>query len=230
MRVSGIPIPLLLALLALAGCRSLRPSDIPGEPDYVVAVKVLRIPRHDPLIAQAAKHVFVDFKKGSEYRWRRIEIFNRDSGVVAETLGWWEPRSDERWDRDVRVLRMWTGDEARKLIVGLEVAALQYPWDGIYVPWPGPNSNTFLAWLTRHVPDFHFEFDHNAVGKDYTPSFRSGETPSNTGVQVDTPVLGFAVGFAEGIEIHFLQLTFGIALRNPAIKIPGLPRLGFPIR
>lgn len=230
MRGFGLPILLLSPLLATVGCRSLLPSDIPGEPDYVVAVKAVRIPRHDPLLAQTAMHVFVDFKKGSEYRWRRIEIFNRHSGVVAETLGWWEPRSDERWDRDVKVLKMWTGAEAKKLIVGLEVQALQYPADGIYVPWPGPNSNTFLAWLTRHVEGFHFEFDHNAAGKDYTPTFRSGETPSHTGVQVDTPVLGFAVGFAEGIEIHLLQLTFGISFRNPALKIPALPRLGFPIR
>ena len=221
---------LLLALLALAGCRGLRPSDIPEGEDFVVAVKVVRIPRSKPLIAQAAKHAFVDFKKGSEARWRRIEIFTDGSGVVAEDLGWWEPRQDVRWDRDVEVLRIFTGEEARAIAIGLETAALRYPHDGWYRPWPGPNSNTFQAWLTREVPGYAFEFDHNSVGKDWAGAFFSGRTTSGTGYRIDTPVLGLAVALEEGVELHLLQLTFGVSLLRPALKLPGLPRIGFPLR
>lgn len=219
----------VLALL-FAGCRAIRPHEIPEDEEFIVAVKSVRIPDNEPWISRFAKHVFVDVKKGSEDRWRRMEIFNRHSGVVAEDLAPWEPRQDMRWRRNVEVIRIISGDEARRIATGLEVAALSYHADGFYRAWPGPNSNTFLKWLTRTVPGFHFEFDHNAAGKDYAPVFESGRTASGTGIQVDTPVLGIAVGLAEGIEIHVLQLTFGVSFLRPALKIPLLPRIGVQLR
>ena len=41
--------------------------------------------------------------------------------------------------------------------------------------------------------------------------------------------LGLAVGWVEGIEINFFGAVFGIDLRRPAVKLPGLGRVGFSV-
>ena len=41
--------------------------------------------------------------------------------------------------------------------------------------------------------------------------------------------LGLALGWVEGIEINFLGAVFGLDLRRPAVKLPGLGRLGFGV-
>ena len=38
------------------------------------------------------------------------------------------------------------------------------------------------------------------------------------------------VAAEEGIEINILGLTFGIDWNQPALKLPGLGRIGFPAR
>ena len=41
--------------------------------------------------------------------------------------------------------------------------------------------------------------------------------------------LGLAVGWVEGIEVNFFGAVFGIDLRRPAVKLPGLGRVGFSV-
>ena len=69
-----------------------------------------------------------------------------------------------------------------------------------------------------------------AIGKDFLPGGAPvGVAPSGTGVQVSLLGLaGILVGWEEGIEVNLLGLTFGLDLNRPAIKLPGLGRLGVP--
>ena len=39
-------------------------------------------------------------------------------------------------------------------------------------------------------------------------------------------LIGFKLGWVEGIEVNVLGLVAGIDLRNPAVKLPGLGRIG----
>ena len=59
----------------------------------------------------------------------------------------------------------WHDDEARRIAAVLN-APEQYPYRGYYHAWPGPNSNTYAAWILRQagVP---FDFDARAIGKDF---------------------------------------------------------------
>src|SRR5262245_54321660 len=54
------------------------------------------------------------------------------------------------------------------LIERIEKAASDYPWAGEYKVWPGPNSNTFTAWLLRAVPELGADLPPTAIGKDYS--------------------------------------------------------------
>jgi hypothetical protein len=40
-------------------------------------------------------------------------------------------------------------------------------------------------------------------------------------------LLGFSVGWVEGIEVNVLGLVTGIDIRRPALKLPGFGRIGF---
>lgn len=99
-----------------------------------------------------------------------------------------------------------------------------------YFPWPGPNSNSFVDYIGRNVAHLAFELSPQAVGKDYSPYIHVGRTTTKTGIELETPVLGFQIGFNEGVELHLLQLTFGVSIFPPALKIPFIGRFGFERR
>jgi len=69
-----------------------------------------------------------------------------------------------------------------------------------------------------------------AVGKDYLPDgMPAGLAPSGTGVQLSLLGLaGLVLGLDDGIDVNLLGLTFGLDLLRPALKLPGVGRLGIP--
>jgi hypothetical protein len=59
----------------------------------------------------------------------------------------------------------WTGEEAARLKAALE-KAMDYPQSQLYRYWPGPNSNTFVAWILREAKVEHL-LDWKGIGKDW---------------------------------------------------------------
>ena len=54
-----------------------------------------------------------------------------------------------------------------------------------------------------------------------------GLSPSGTGIQLSLGgLLGATIGWVEGVEVNVLGLVAGLDLRRPAIKLPGLGRIG----
>lgn len=99
---------------------------------------------------------------------------------------------------------------------------------GDYSAWPGPNSNTFVQAALDAVPELRAVLPPTAVGKDYPYSGRwAGITPSGTGLFASlSGYLGMTIGWVEGVEINFLGAVLGIDIRRPALKLPGIGRLG----
>jgi hypothetical protein len=219
---------LALCLSATAACRAARPSDLPVDSDWIVAVKSARMPDGEPAVTHFAHHSWIDLKRGDERSWRRIEVLGSGSGVRRRDIGPASARADVRWgDRDVRLLACIDGPDARRIAEAVEARAeeLSRRYRDDYRAWPGPNSNTLLADIGREVPGFGFRMHHNAVGKDYPGWIEAGWTSSRTGVHVDTLPVGLALGLQEGIELHLLQLTFGVSLWPPRIQLPFLPEI-----
>jgi hypothetical protein len=106
------------------------------------------------------------------------------------------------------------------------VAAYPYPWS--YRTWPGPNSNTFTAFVARSVPELRLVRPPTAIGKDYLPGGTiAARSPSGTGVQLSVfGLLGVLAAPAEGIEINVLGLNFGLDVKDPAVKLPVVGRVG----
>ena len=115
-------------------------------------------------------------------------------------------------------------------LAGVEAAVRDYPYPSSYRTWPGPNSNTFTAFVGRAVPELRLDLPPTAVGKDFLPGGGPvGITPSGTGVQLSLLGLaGVLVGWEEGVELNLLGLTFGLDLNRPALKLPGVGRVGVP--
>ncbi|MGR9106666.1 MAG: DUF3750 domain-containing protein [Gammaproteobacteria bacterium] len=119
------------------------------------------------------------------------------------------------------------GPAAVELIPRIEAAAEGYPYAREYRLWPGPNSNTFVAWIARRVPELGLELPVTAIGKDYLGLALFDRAPSGTGYQFSLlGLLGVIAARAEGLEMNLLGLSFGLDPLGPALKIPGIGRLG----
>lgn len=59
------------------------------------------------------------------------------------------------------------GDKAAKLIVKIRRKVQEYPWKHTYKIWPGPNSNTFPAWIAKQIPQLGLDLPFRAIGKNY---------------------------------------------------------------
>jgi len=121
------------------------------------------------------------------------------------------------------------GPDAETMIAKIEAAVRSYPYPDSYRTWPGPNSNTFVAHVARAVPELRLDLPPTAIGKDFIPGGSiAAASPSGTGVQLSLfGLLGVMAGLEEGIELNLLGLSFGIDLYSPAIKLPGVGRLGW---
>jgi hypothetical protein len=116
------------------------------------------------------------------------------------------------------------------LISKVERAVTAYPYPSTYRLWPGPNSNTFTAYVGRAVPELRLDLPPTAVGKDYLPGGAIlGASPGGLGFQVSLLGLaGFLAGWEEGIEVNILGLSMGVDLKEPALKLPLVGRVGHP--
>jgi hypothetical protein len=66
----------------------------------------------------------------------------------------------------MRVMAEWQGDPASRLHEVLRTTASSYPHSNRYRPWPGPNSNTFVAWVLRQA-GIGIRLPWKAIGKGY---------------------------------------------------------------
>ncbi len=124
------------------------------------------------------------------------------------------------------------GDRVEAVIDRIEKAVDSYPYAARYTIWPGPNSNTFTAFVARAVPELGVDLPSTAIGKDYLPfGAVFARAPSGTGWQVSVfGLLGVLVAAEEGVEFNVLGLNFGVDFAQPALRLPGLGRVGMASR
>ena len=119
------------------------------------------------------------------------------------------------------------GAGVEELIARIDRAARSYPWAGEYTMWPGPNSNTFTAWVLRAVPELEADLPPTAIGKDYSGRKLVGSAPSGRGFQLSLfGLAAFTASAVEGFEVNLLGLSFGINPFDPSLKLPLVGRVG----
>ena len=175
-------------------------------------------------------HTWIVVKPEGASRFKRFDVVGWGGAhVVRENYAapdglWYGGRPELLLDR--------RGEDAAPLVREIEAAVAAYPFAGTYHIWPGPNSNTFTAYVARNVPGLRLDLPANAIGKDYLPlTSPIARAPSRTGFQLSLlGLLGLLVAADEGIEVNVLGLSAGIDLLRPALRVPGLGRIGLPRR
>jgi hypothetical protein len=62
------------------------------------------------------------------------------------------------------------GEEAETLVEKISAAVASYPFPDEYRMWPGPSSNSFVAWIGLEVPDLGLEVSRKAMGQGWMKS------------------------------------------------------------
>jgi hypothetical protein len=198
-------------------------------------------------LASSHRDAVVRIFSARTVRWRGIVathswIVIKDPGASNNNYtrfdytAWGEPIwidrfvPDGHWfGRQPEVVFAADGKAAEAMIPKIRETVRNYPFSklGDYRAWPGPNSNTFIT-AVMSSSGIRATLPPTAIGKDYPfHDHWIGLTPSRTGIRCTIGgYAGLTFGWVEGIEIGLLGAVVGIDLRRPAIKLPGLGRLG----
>ena len=173
------------------------------------------------------------------HTWVAVKPANAGAYKVYEVIGWRlrsgrslvsmsERAPDARWFGSVpEVIAEKRGAGVDAIIERIDKAAAAYPYADRYSAWPGPNSNTFTAWVLRAVPELKADLPPTAIGKDYLGEGIASSAPSGSGFQFSLlGLLGIAASGVEGLEVNVLGLTFGINPFDLSLKLPLVGRIG----
>lgn len=139
----------------------------------------------DPHVTEAA---VLQVYGAGVYGWRGLVadhtwIATKPSGAshytVYQVIGWLQRRGlpvvsikagipDRHWwGSKPKLLLDLQGSGVDELIDRVDAAARGYPYANEYVMWPGPNSNSFIAWIALEIPELDLELSWRAIGKGW---------------------------------------------------------------
>lgn len=113
------------------------------------------------------------------HTWIATKRSGEDFYTVYDVIGWRSSHNEPvmRVARDIpdrywygekpKVLKDYRGAGTDKLIDAIDQAARDYPWKTTYKMLPGPNSNTFIAWIAKQVPELDLQLPFSAIGSGY---------------------------------------------------------------
>ncbi|SFJ02317.1 Protein of unknown function [Desulfomicrobium apsheronum] len=116
------------------------------------------------------------------HTWVAAKRTGEDSYTVYDVVGWRAYRGnpvvgiakdapDRHWyGAPPRLLVEHRGPGVDEMIDAVDRAARNYPWPTEYKAFPGPNSNTFVAWIGRQVPELGLNLPFSAIGSGYAAS------------------------------------------------------------
>ena len=191
-------------------------------PDARVLILAARTGRWKSIFAE---HMALVLKPSGADHWTRYDV-----------VGWGNPVRRDAYPADAYwygnrpyIVYSLSGAEAEKLIPRIEKSIARYPYQarGSYAVWPGPNSNSFVAWVVRHTDGFNAELPPVAIGKDYLgPGLSFARAASGTGYALSLGgYFGLTVAIKEGIELQIFGTTIGADPGDLAIMLPSLGKL-----
>jgi len=118
------------------------------------------------LLGLVASHYwFVVFDGHEVHRWEVWQTKNAGGRGIGHVHCDLKPPDAGVGGGPARLAAAWTGEEAPRLVRVLESAGA-YPFCHRYSCWPGPNSNTFAAWVLREA-GIRYHLGRMALGKRY---------------------------------------------------------------
>jgi hypothetical protein len=118
-------------------------------------------------------HAWIAVKATSAQRYTRYEVLgfgvaNGTPAIRVDRTGpdnyWFGARPQIIFDR--------RGAGVDAMIEDNRAAVAHYPHPHEYRAWPGPNSNTFIAFIAHQVPELGIDLPSNAIGEDFLRGVR----------------------------------------------------------
>ncbi|WP_199776020.1 DUF3750 domain-containing protein [Pseudoalteromonas sp. T1lg10] len=132
------------------------------------------------------------------HTWFAIKEQGADEYTVYEVVGWgvdqgrpalrtYQTNTPDRYWYGARPEKFLSisGKQAQQLIPKIKAAATRYPWAHEYTLFPGPNSNTFPAWIGLQVPELQLEMPFSAIGSGYASGKASGDTSGDASLDAN---------------------------------------------
>jgi hypothetical protein len=165
------------ALLSLTACTNTDWRTASREPAGIAP---------DPAVD---KQAVIEFYAADAFSWRgwfavhtwvAVKPEGAEKYTVYEVVGWrvdsglpalreYETATPDRYwygAKPDKILSI-QGEKAARLIPQLQDAVARYPWANEYTLIPGPNSNTFPAWLGHELPELELDMPFSAIGSGY---------------------------------------------------------------
>jgi len=113
------------------------------------------------------------------HTWVATKARDADTYQIYQVIGWRQRRGrpvlsisegqpDKPWFGSPAILlHEKRGVEAEALVEQVETAVSEYPYPNEYKMWPGPNSNSFVAWIALEVPELELELPMKAIGQSW---------------------------------------------------------------
>jgi hypothetical protein len=211
----------LVAIVVCSGCIVAKQSfEVPSNDQTVV---VLLTGTLGEPIAEIARHPWFGVRRKGETSWRIYEV---GGGGSSDS-----PFGGHGYGSPI-LHKVWVGDDGDRAADCIDKVApdIKHDIEHNYIMYPGPNSNTFGDRVLRKC-HLHASLPSTSIGKDWRGLIGAGISSEGTGVQFETPIIGFKIGLKEGIEVHVIGLSIGIDFWPPAIIVPmGPGRIGFADR
>lgn len=148
-----------------------RTAGPPGAPDPLVF--------REPVIQVYGANVWGWRGRFAIHTWLAIKPQDAANYTIYEVIGWRLRRTGSalRVSRG-NPARAWfgspaillhdvRGNDAAELVERTLAAVDSYPFEGEYTMWPGPNSNSFVAWLALEVPELGLDLPAKAIGQTW---------------------------------------------------------------
>lgn len=137
---------------------------IPGMSECRVQLRYATLPF--PLGWLAVHYWFVVFEpEGTCHRWEVWQTKNAGGRSVGHLHCDLKPPDAGVGGGPAKIAAEWRGEAAVVLKKILDHASA-YPHCGRYRAWPGPNSNSFAAWVLRQA-GIDYPLERRALGKDF---------------------------------------------------------------
>jgi len=116
------------------------------------------------------------------HTWIATKAKDASNYQIYQVIGWRQRRGrpvlsisegkpDKPWYGSPAILlHEKLGNDAESLIGRIRTAADSYPFPNEYKMWPGPNSNSFIAWIALEVPELGLDLPAKAIGQSWMKS------------------------------------------------------------
>ena len=210
-------------------------APVPAEtPEPVVQVYAART---WGMRGAVAVHTWIAAKRTGAENYLRYEVIGWRLRRTGTALVREPGPPDGMWfSNPPKLLADLRGAGVDAVIDKIEAVAADYPYAHEYQTWPGPNSNTFTAYVGRRVPELRLNLPPTAIGKDYLANGAFvARAPSGTGYQLSLRgVVSLTAALREGVEVNLFGSAAGLSLYPPAVRLPGIgtwpswPRIAQP--